>query len=312
MSVLVSPPGRQGPGRLSPDAVARLDLGLRRRLSGLMPGDHLSAGLGTGTELAQMRPYEAGDDVRQLDPSASARTGVPHVRVHVPERAVTTWLVVDVSASMAFGTAERLKSDVAEGVTEAVASLAVRRGGRVALSLAGPATAMTLPPRGGRAALAGVRTRARAGVVPDAERPSRAVEPPTMDVRGPAGLAGALTRVDRLARTRGLVVAVSDFREEGWRSPLRRLAARHSVVAVEITDPREQELPDVGHLVVVDPESGELVEADTGSARLREAFAAAESERRDALAGELRRAGATRVTLDTASDWLRELGRGPR
>ena len=298
MSTLAVPAARQGPGRLSPAAVARLDLGLRRRLGGLLPGDHLSAGLGTGTELAQLRPYEAGDDVRRLDPAASARTGIPHVRVHVPERAVTTWLVLDVSASMGFGTADRLKSDVAEGVAEAVGSLAVRRGGRLGISLAG--APVTLPPRGGREALAAVRTLVRAGVVPDGARPAG------------GGLGEALLRVDRLTRARGVVVVVSDFREEGWRSPLRRLAARHAVVAVEIADPREAVLPDAGHLHLVDPESGELVEVDTGSHALRDAYEAAEAERRENLVSEIRRAGATRVALSTDGDWLRELGRGPR
>lgn len=298
MSTLTVPAARQGPGRLSPDAVARLDLGLRRKLGGVLPGDHLAAGLGPGTELAQLRPYEAGDDVRRLDPSASARTGVPHVRVHVPERAVTTWLVLDVSPSMAFGTADRLKSDVAEGVAEAVGSLAVRRGGRLAITLAGPETTVTLPPRGGRAALAAVRRLVERGVVQDSA--------------GSPGLGEALLRVDRLTRSRGVVVVVSDFREDGWVSPLRRLAQRHAVVAVEISDPRETELPDAGHLYLVDPESGDLVEADTTSTALREAYAESEAERRETFVSEIRRAGATRVTLSTEGDWLREMGRGPR
>jgi uncharacterized protein (DUF58 family) len=135
---LVIAPGRQGPGELPADAIARLEIGLRRRASGLLPGEHLTKGVGAGTELAQLRPYEAGDDVRQLDPAASARTGVAHVRLQVPERAVTTWLVLDISPSMAFGTANRLKSDVAEGVAEVLARLAVRRGGRIAVATAGP------------------------------------------------------------------------------------------------------------------------------------------------------------------------------
>jgi uncharacterized protein (DUF58 family) len=293
VTVAIAPsPARQGPGRLRPETVARLDLGLRRKLGGVLPGDHLAAGLGAGTELAQLRPYEPGDDVRQLDPAASARTGVPHVRLHVPERAVTTWLVLDVSASMAFGTADRLKSDVGEGVAEAVGTLAVRRGGRLALVLAGPG--LTLPPRGGRAALASVRRVAGEGVMPDGE---------------PGALADALVKVDRLARSRGVVVVASDFRDEGWVAPLRRLAARHALVAVEIADPRERALPDAGHLFLVDPESGELVEADTSSSALREAYAAAETERRDGVALELRRAGAGHVVLSTEGDWLRELAR---
>src|SRR5262245_8575798 len=114
-----------------------LDLALVRRAGGMMPGDHLSPGAGAGTELVQLRPYQVGDDVRQLDPAATARTGIPHVRLQVPERALTTWLVLDVSPSMAFGTAERLKCDVAEGAVSVIGRLATRRGGRVALLTCG-------------------------------------------------------------------------------------------------------------------------------------------------------------------------------
>ena len=294
------PPGRQGPGTLPADVVGRLDIGLRRKASGALPGDHLSPGAADGMEIAQLRPYEAGDDVRRLDPAASARTGVPHVRLQVPERAVTTWLVLDVSPSMAFGTQGSLKSDVAEGVAEVVGRMAVRRGGRIAVDMAGGPVVRLLPPRGGRGALATLRALVREGVVPDG-RP----EAPT-----PAGaLATALRRVSRLARAKGIVVVVSDFRDPDWVGPLRRVAASHTVVAVEVVDPREGELPDGGHLVLVDPETGELVEADTSSRGLREAYAAAEAQRRGTIASSLRQAGAEHVALRTDRDWLRDLGR---
>ena len=116
---------------------------------------------GTGTELAQIRPYQVGDDVRRIDAAASARTGHPHVRDYVPERTLTTWLLVDVSASMAFGTADRLKSDVADGVALVIGRLAVRRAGRVGLLTCGAPTA---PPARRRAAAApSCRAAARAG-----------------------------------------------------------------------------------------------------------------------------------------------------
>jgi uncharacterized protein (DUF58 family) len=303
---LVVPPARQGPGPLHGRAVARLRIGLRRHAHGLRPGDHPTAGVGRGLELAQLRPYEAGDDIRRLDPAASARTGVPHVRLDVPERAVTTWLVLDVSASMAFGTAARLKSDVAEGVAEAVGHLAVRRGGRLAVAVAGPDGARGLPPRGGRRALVAVRTQVRAGV--EADRPAGA--PASPPVR--SGIADALVRVDRLARSRGVVVVVSDFRETGWAQAMRRLGGRHTVIAVEISDPREAVLPDAGLLMLADPETGEIVEADTSSAAMRAAFAAGDADRRAQLVAELRRAGARHVALSTGTDWLRELGRALR
>jgi len=293
---LVDPPGRQGPGPVANEAVAQLDLGLARRAGGALPGERRAPGVGSGTELAQLRPYEPGDDPRHLDPAASARTGVPHVRQHVPERALTTWIVLDLSASMAFGTGLRLKSDVAEGVASTVARLATRRGGRVALITAGAPDSATLPPRSGRRAFAAVRRLVGAGVAPD----RAAADLP---------LAAALERVGRLARTRGLITVVSDFRDDRWQAPLRALAQRHTATAIEIGDPREGELPDAGHLVLMDPETGATVEADTASPRARTAFAAAEAERRAAVAEAIRRARAHHVTLWTDSDWLRELAR---
>jgi uncharacterized protein (DUF58 family) len=293
---LIDPPGRQGPGPLGGEAIARLDLRIVRRAGGPLPGERRAAGLGTGTELAQLRPYEPGDDPRQLDPAASARTGVPHVRQHVPERAMTTWIVLDLSASMAFGTGLRLKSDVAEGVAATVAQLAVRRGGRVAVVTAGAPAAATLPPRSGRRAFAAVQRLVGAGVAPDKAAPELT-------------LAAALERVGRLARTRGLVTVVSDFRDEGWEAPLRALAQRHTVSAIEVSDPRESDLPDAGQIVLLDPETGLTVEADTGSPRVRAAFAAAEADRRAGVAAAIRRARAHHVTLSTGGDWLRELAR---
>jgi uncharacterized protein (DUF58 family) len=245
----------------------------------------------------QLRPYQVGDDVRQLDAAATARTGVPHVRLQVPERALTTWLVLDVSPSMAFGTEQRLKADVAMGVAAAVARLATRRGGRAALLRAGAPEGRLLPPRGGRHAQVMIERALAEGVALD--------ESVTGDE-----LAGALVRTGRIARRPGLVVVVSDFREDGWRGPLASLSARHSVVAVEIRDPREAALPRAGHLALVDPETGAVVEVDSSRARVRERYAALEAERREAVAAGLRAARADHIVLDTGQDWLRELGRG--
>jgi uncharacterized protein (DUF58 family) len=277
--------------------VAALDLALLRRAAGMLPGEHRAPGVGAGTELAQLRPYEPGDDPRQIDPAASARTGVTHVRQHVPERALTTWLIVDVSPSMAFGTAERLKSDVAEGVAAVISQVAVRRGGRLGLITCGGPTLRALPPRGGRRSLASARRMVSQGVAPDGTPAS-------------AGLAEALKRLGRVANRRGLIVVVSDFRDtDGWERALQLLAHRHHLLALEVSDPREAELPDAGRLLMVDPETGNQVEADTSSPALREAFAKAERTRRETLRTALRRAGATHVPLSTEGDWLRALAR---
>jgi uncharacterized protein (DUF58 family) len=293
---LISPPGRQGPGPIPAARVEALDLVMARRASGVLPGDRPAPGTGTGTELAQLRPYQPGDDVRRLDPAATARTGIPHVRLQVPERLLTTWIALDVSASMAFGSEGRLKSDVAEGVAMVLGRLGTRRGGRVALVTCGAPATRVLPPKGGRGALATLRRAVAEGVAADRQ--------------GGPGLDDALARIGRMATHPGLVAVVSDFRDgEDWTAAMRRLTVRHSVLAVEVSDPREGALPAVGRLALVDPESGRQVEVNTSSARLRSAYAGAERDRREAVARSLRRAGAEHVRVTTDGPWLRELGR---
>jgi uncharacterized protein (DUF58 family) len=130
-------------------------------------------------------------------------------------------------------------------------------------------------------------------------------EPETERV-GATSIGSALTQVARIARQRSLVVVVSDFRgPQDWRKPLLQLASRHAVVAVEITDPREQELPNVGHLWLVDPETGRKLHFDTARRKLRKRFAAAAAKERDALARALAALGVPHLVLSTAGDWLR-------
>ena len=289
------PPARQGPGPVPAALVQALALSIARRGAGALPGDRLAPGVGSGTELAQLRPYQIGDDVRQLDAAASARTGIAHVRLQVPERILTTWLVLDLSASMAFGTADRLKSDVAEGVAGVVGRAATRHGGRLAVLTAGGPDRV-LSPRGGPNARLGLRRLLAEGVAVDgvADR----------------GLGPVLHRVGKLARQPGLVVIVSDFRGPlDWRRPLRALRARHQLLAVEIRDPREERLEPAGRLALVDPETGELLEVDTSRRGLRERFAQAAAQERAAVAEQLRKGGAHHVVLSTEGDWLRALGR---
>jgi uncharacterized protein (DUF58 family) len=289
------PPARQGPGPIPAALVDALALSLARRGSGVLPGDRLAPGVGSGTELAQLRPYQIGDDVRQLDPAASARTGIAHVRLQIPERILTTWLVLDTSASMAFGTADRLKCDVAEGVSQVVARAATRHGGRLAVFTAGGPERM-LRPRGGPHAKLALRRLLEEGVA--------------VDGAADRGIGPVLHRVGRLARQPGLVVIVSDFRGElDWQRPLRGLAARHRLFAVEIRDPREERLEPAGRLALVDPETGSLIEVDTSRRKLRERFAEVAAEERAGVATALRRAGADHIVLSTEGDWLRALGR---
>ena len=291
------PRGRQGPGPMPQSLVEKLDLVIARRAGGMLPGDRPGAGVGSGTELAQLRPYEVGDDVRQIDPSATARAGEPYVRLHVPERTLTTWLAVDVSPSMAFGTADRLKADVAEGASLILARLAVRRAGRVALLTFGAGVPILHPPRAAKPGVVAVRRAIAEGVATDGRH-------------DPHALAGAARRIGRVADQAGLVVVISDFRDqEEWTRPLGALRARHSVLAVEVGDPRETSLPAVGRLAVVDPETGEHVEVDTSHSAVRRRFEEIERAGRAQVARELRRLRIDHVVLSTEGDWLRALGR---
>jgi uncharacterized protein (DUF58 family) len=271
-----------------------LELTIARRVDGLLAGDHRSALLGRGTELAQVRPYVPGDDVRLIDWNVTARTTEPHVRVHLAERVLVTWIVLDLSPSMAFGTASRRKADVALGVTLAVGHAATIRGNRVGLVGFGGSAERVLPPTQGRAGLVGLLLALRDGYEPDGT--------PGMP------LSQALSRVAGAARQRALVVVVSDFRgPRDWRRPLLRLAGRHQVVAIEVRDPREQELEPVGTLWLVDPESGHELQVDTNDRKLRERFAEAAAVERNAVARELIGAGVAHLTLSTDRDWLRDL-----
>jgi uncharacterized protein (DUF58 family) len=285
-------PDKPGPGPLPEGFLRALDLQIGRRIDGLLAGEHRTAAVGIGTELAQVREWEPGDDVRRIDWNATARSNVVQVRVDVAERALTSWVVLDVSPSMRFGTADRRKWDVAEGVAVATGHLASRRGNRIGVVTFGGADQLMLRPRQGRVGLLAVLLAVRR-------------EPETERV-GATSIGTALTQVARIARQRSLVAVVSDFRgPRDWRKPLLQLASRHAVVAVEITDPREQELPNVGHLWLVDPETGRKLHVDTARRKLRERFAAAAAKERDALARALAALGVPHLVLSTAGDWLR-------
>ncbi|MDA0162594.1 DUF58 domain-containing protein [Solirubrobacter ginsenosidimutans] len=293
-------PGRLGPGPIQPALVDALDLALVRRVSGLMPGERPAALPGAGSELEQLRAYAYGDDVRHLDPAATARTGEPHVRVHVAERELETWIVLDATPSMEFGTADRSKADVAEGVALVVGRLGGRRGNRLGLVVAGERVRL-LPPHQGRTGQTQLLLALRGERCPDRS--------------ATAELSDALMTCDRVANRRGLVVVVSDFLgDTAWAAPLGRLAARHAVLAVEVRDPREDELPAVGHVSLRDPETGAERLVNTSDARVRAAFAGAAADQRERLVRTLRHAGAHHVALSTGGPWLRVLAaalRGP-
>ena len=295
------PPARPAPPVVPPGAVRRLHLDVARRLDGVLHGDHLGHLPGPGTEPDEARLYVPGDDVRRIDWSVTARAGDVHVRTPVSERELETTIVVDLTPSMAFGTARCEKRDVAVAVTAALAHLVRGPGDRVgAVVLSDRVRAV--PPRQGRdagLALLQVLQTTRPDDAPDAVR-----------------LADGLASVAAQSRRRGLVAVVSDLldgdppgAEPAWVTPLRRLGTRHDVVVVEVIDPRELELPSVGVLHLTDPETGRRLEVQTGDRRLRERYARAAAEQRAAHAAAVRKAGATHVVVRTDRDWLPDLAR---
>ena len=287
-----------GPGPTPVALLRALDLTIGRRIHGTLPGEFRAHDLGGGLELAQIRPYQPGDDVRRIDWNVTARTTVPHVRVHVPERALTSWLLLDTSPSMTFGTALRRKADVAEGVALAIGHLATQRGNRLGIVTFGGPSDRRVPPRVGRDGL--LATLLLAGAA------GAAIE--DHDPTGVASTASALHFVAATARRGGLVVVVSDFRgPRDWVRPLGAVAARHQVLAVEITDPRESDLPDVGELTLIDAETGREVRVDTSSPGLRDRFKDAASTERLEVASEFRRMGVGHIALSTATSWVPSL-----
>jgi uncharacterized protein (DUF58 family) len=281
---------------LTPEqALKHLELLFTRRPDGLLQGDHPGLVPGPGSEVSETRPYVIGDDVRRMDWNATARTTVPHVRLTLADRELTTWIVLDASASMDFGTARMEKRDLAVGAAAAVAFLTERAGNRLGARITGAHGTRRIPPRTGRGHLLTVLRAAleRPRVAPGATRDS---------------LAEALHSL-RVLPGRGLVAVVSDFLEPGWEQPLRRIAQRHQVLAVETLDPRELELPPVGLLTVVDPETGRRREVPTHARRLRERYAEAALEQRALIKASIRRAGAAHLRLRTDRDWVRDVVR---
>lgn len=287
-------PERPGPGALPTALLRALQIEVGRRLEGMLAGDYRSSRYGEGAELAQVRPYIPGDDVRLIEWNVTARTGTPHVRVNLAERVLVTWLVLDTSPSMQFGTADRRKTDVAAGVALAVGHVATRRGNRLGVLTFGDRDPRALPPTQGRHGLIGLLGALQ--------------REPEQERVGATSLGAALADAGARARQRGLVAVVSDFRGPlDWRSPLLELLHRHEVLAVEVRDPREQELPDIGEVWLVDPETGKQVRVDTRSAALRARFAAAAAEERSGVARVLTALGVPHVVLSTEDDWLRAL-----
>ncbi|WP_020391962.1 DUF58 domain-containing protein [Kribbella catacumbae] len=277
-------------------ALRSLELSVKRKLEGFLHGEITGLRSGPGSEPNEARPYQAGqDDVRRMDWNVTARSLEPHVRAPLAERELETWALVDASASMDFGTALSEKRDLAVAIVGAVGLLADRPGNRLGVRVALGNEVRRIPDVGGVAAM-----RRTLRTLLSLPRATPGEHPQT-------DLAHAITRLNREHPRPGLRVVVSDFHTEGWEIPLRRLTARHEVIAVEVLDPRELELPEVGLLTLVDPETGRRREVQTSKKRLRERYAAAMAAHREQTTQAIRAAGAAHLVLRTDTDWVRDV-----
>jgi uncharacterized protein (DUF58 family) len=260
-------------GTPAAEILRRLEISVTRRLDGLLQGDHRGLTPGHGSEPGEIRAYQPGDDVRRIDWNVTARMGQTHVRDTVADRELETWILVDASASLAFGTATCEKRDIALAAVAATGFLTARTGNRVGAMTIGPDGASPpIPARGGRIHLQALMRQIL--TVLDDPRPGR------------TDLRAGLQRIAGTAKRRGLIV-----------------------LCVEVIDPVELALPDVGMLVLHDTVTGREIEVPTGNARFRERYAAAAAEQRDAIASRIRASGADHLVLRTDRDWLLDLAR---
>jgi uncharacterized protein (DUF58 family) len=271
--------------------VRRLEITTRHLVRDIVAGEYSSAFRGRGVEFAEVREYQPGDDIRTIDWNVTARLGAAYVKRYLEERELTVLFVVDRSASGGFGSRVRTRSDLAGEVVTVLALAASRNNDRVGLLLATDRIERYTAPRKGR-------------------RHALRVVSELLGFE-PAGsgtdLGAALEGVEAMLRGRAVVFVVSDFLTGGWEPALGRLARRHDVIAVELTDPRERELPDVGPVTLWEPESGVWRLVDTGDPRVREHFharAAAFEERLERVVVER---GADLLRLETGRSYAEPL-----
>ena len=286
--------GEIGDARLSA-ALRTLELTVKRKLDGVLHGDHLGLIPGPGSEPGDSRMYQPGDDVRRMDWSVTARTQVPHVRQMIADRELETWMVIDMSASLDFGTTGCEKRDLAVAAAAAITYLNSGGGNRIGAIIANGDRIIRVPALSGRNhEQTMLRTIATAPRAPHG-------------VRG--DLAAAIDALRRPERRRGMAVVISDFLGPiNWMRPLRAIAARHEVLGVEVLDPRDVELPPVGDVILQDTESGATREF-TIDEQLRDDFARASAVHREEVARTLRRCGAPLMTLRTDRDWIADIVR---
>ncbi|MFT3877765.1 MAG: DUF58 domain-containing protein [Propioniciclava sp.] len=297
-------------GKLAPEqALKRLELTIVRRMEGFLHGDHRGLLPGPGSETNDARIYVPGqDDVRTMDWAVTARTQTPHVRDTIADRELEVWALLDVTPSMNWGTEGVTKRDLGIAAIATIGFLGQQMGDRFGGLIMRPETMIRIPARSGRLALYSLLSRMLTEpIVPDRST-------------GPYTLTRGIDQLARTQRRRGLRVIVSDFLSPGdteldpdvepeWERALRRLAVRNQVICVEVVDRREVEFPDVGDILIRDPESDFQRYVNTSDAGARQRFNLASAAQRERIRIALRRAGVGHIQLRTDRDWVNDIAR---
>ena len=270
----------------------RLEWTVIRRLDGLLQGDYRTLFRGAGLDLADLREYQHHDDVRHIDWNVTARLQQPYVRQFTEDRELTAWFLVDLSASVDFGSNDQTKRTVAREFVGVLARLLTRHGNRIgALLLYGTEVDTVLPAGNGRLHVLNLLQRMGAR--------------PEQSAAGATNLRDLLVAAQGIVKRRSSIFVISDFiSAPGWEKALAQLAMRHEVTAVRLFDPLEMELPDIGLVTMHDAESGEQLVVDTHDRGFRERFAAAAERRETALLAGLARAGVDTLELATDDDLM--------
>ena len=281
---------KQSPERI----LNRLDWHVIRRLDGILQGDYRSLFYGEGLDFADLREYQAGDDIRNIDWNVTARMNAPYVRQYIEDREVTAWFLLDLSPSMAFGALERDKETVLIDFVATLARLLTRNGNRVGAIFYDNRVELTIPPRGGRTQVL--------RLIND------------MLKREPAQVS-AMTDLTPLIHSglntikrRSLVFLISDFIcTPGWDRTINLLSRRHDLVPIRLWDRREVELPEIGIVLVEDSETGEQLYVDTQNKKYRQRFYAAAQRRENELSQTFKQSGVNALSLSTEEDIVRAI-----
>lgn len=284
---------------VTPESILlRLDWNVIRRLDGLLQGDYRTLFYGFGVDFADLREYQPGDDIRYIDWNVTARMDAPYVRQYHEDREITAWFLLDLSPSVDFGTTQTLreKRTMLIDFVTVIARLLTRHGNRVGAMMFGNGIQHTVPARGGRVQVL--------RLVNDMLKQPRMTRAPFTNLK--PFFDGALHAIKR----RSLLFVISDFiSEPGWEHSLSLLSQRHEVLAIRLFDPREEELPDVGMVMMEDAETGAQLFVDTHDQSFRKRFFAAAQKREQNLNQAFKRAGVDVMSLSTEDDLVRSIVR---